>query len=215
MPRTGRPRAFDEATVLAEARDLFWARGYGATSVQDLVDGLSLQRGSLYGAFGDKRALYLKAVTLYATENRQRLDAELDAAEQVLPVLRRILAAPATLTMPDDGRPPTRGCLVGNTTAELVPADKEARALVSAAFDGFLDVVTRALTRAQERGEVTTAATPQAQAQLLLVLFQGAALVARVDAGDRQRIIAGIDAAIDGLRARPRSREPMSGRTYE
>ena len=202
MPPIGRPRGFDEATVLAQARDLFWAQGYGATSVQNLVDGLSLQRGSLYGAFGDKRALYLKAVTLYATENRQRLESALDAAEDVLPVLRRILATPATLTVPD-GRPPTRGCLVGNTTAELVPADEEARALVSGAFDGFLDVVTRALRRAQERGEVTTAASPQAQAQLLLVLFQGAALVARVDAGDRRRIIAGIDAAIDGLRARP------------
>ena len=83
MPRTGRPRAFDENTVLAGARDLFWAQGYGATSVQDLVDGLSLQRGSLYGAFGDKRALYLKAVTLYATENRQRLESALDAAEEV------------------------------------------------------------------------------------------------------------------------------------
>ncbi|MBV9793461.1 MAG: TetR/AcrR family transcriptional regulator [Actinobacteria bacterium] len=202
MPRTGRPRAFDEATVLAKARDLFWARGYGATSVQDLVDGLSLQRGSLYGAFGDKRALYLKAVTLYVTENRRRLESALDAADEVLPVLRRILATPATLTVPD-GRPPTRGCLVGNTTAELVPADEEARTLVGAAFDGFLDVVARALTRAQQAGEVTAAASPQAQAQLLLVLFQGAALVARVDAGDRQRIIGGIDAAINGLRARP------------
>jgi TetR/AcrR family transcriptional repressor of nem operon len=202
MPRTGRPRAFDENTVLAKARDLFWARGYEATSVQDLVDGLSLQRGSLYGAFGDKRALYLKAVTLYATENRRRLESALDAAEEVLPVLRRILATPATLTEPD-GRPPTHGCLVGNTTAELVPADEGARALVSSAFDGFLDVVTRALSRAQERGEVTTTATPQAQAQLLLVLFQGSALVARVDAGDRRRVIAGIDAAIEGLRARP------------
>ena len=80
MSRTGRPRAFDETTVLARARDLFWARGYGATSVQDLVDGLSLQRGSLYGAFGDKRALYFKAVTLYVTENRQRLEAALDPA---------------------------------------------------------------------------------------------------------------------------------------
>ena len=158
MPRTGRPRAFDEDTVLAGARDLFWAQGYGATSVQDLVDGLALQRGSLYGAFGDKRALYLKAVTLYVTENRQRLESALEAAEEVLPVLRRILAAPVTLTQPD-GRPPTRGCLVGNTTAELVPADEEARALVSAAIDGFLDVVTRALNRAQQRGEVTTAAT--------------------------------------------------------
>ncbi len=202
MPRTGRPRAFDENTVLAEARDLFWARGYQATSVQDLVDGLSLQRGSLYGAFGDKRSLYLKAVTLYVTENRQRLESALDAAEEVLPVLRRILAAPAALTEAD-GPLPARGCLVGNTTAELVPADEEARGLVGAAFDGFLDVVTRALSRAQERGEVTTAATPQAQAQLLLVLFQGSALVARVDAGDRRRIVAGIDAAIDGLRPRP------------
>jgi TetR/AcrR family transcriptional repressor of nem operon len=202
MPRTGRPRAFDENNVLAEARDLFWAQGYGATSVQDLVDGLSLQRGSLYGAFGDKRALYLKAVTLYATENRRRLESALDGAQEVLPVLRRILAAPATLTSPA-GRSPTRGCLVGNTTAELVPADEDARTLVSTAFDGFVEVVTRALSRAQERGEVTTAATPQAQAQLLLVLFQGSALIARVDAGNRLRIIAGIDAAIDGLRARP------------
>ena len=202
MPRTGRPRAFDENNVLAEARDLFWAQGYGATSVQDLVDGLSLQRGSLYGAFGDKRALYLKAVTLYATENRRRLESALDGAQEVLPVLRRILAAPATLTSPA-GRSPTRGCLVGNTTAELVPADEDARTLVSTAFDGFVEVVTRALSRAQERGEVTTAATPQAQAQLLLVLFQGSALIARVDAGDRLRIIAGIDAAIDGLRAHP------------
>jgi TetR/AcrR family transcriptional repressor of nem operon len=199
MTRTGRPRAFDENTVLAEARDLFWARGYRTTSVQALVDGLSLQRGSLYGAFGDKRVLYLKAVALYAAENRQRLEAALDAAEEVLPVLRRILAAPAVLTQPD-GRPPTRGCLVGNTTAELVPDDQDARSLVSAAFDGFLEVVTRALTRAQERGEVTSTATPQAQAQLLLVLFQGSALVARVDAGDRRRIAAGIDAAIDALR---------------
>jgi len=199
MTRTGRPRAFDENTVLAEARDLFWARGYRATSVQALVDGLSLQRGSLYGAFGDKRVLYLKAVALYAAENRQRLEAALDAADEVLPVLRRILAAPAVLTQPD-GRPPTRGCLVGNTTAELVPDDQDARSLVSAAFDGFLEVVTRALTRAQERGEVTSTATPQAQAQLLLVLFQGSALVARVDAGDRRRIAAGIDAAIDALR---------------
>ncbi|MEN2741656.1 TetR family transcriptional regulator [Microbacterium sp. X-17] len=200
MTRTGRPRAFDEATVLAKARDLFWAQGYGATSIEQLVDSLSLQRGSLYGAFGDKRALYLRAVQLYATENRDRLVSMLETADEVLPVLRRILVAPATLNDPD-GRPPTRGCLVGNTTAELVPFDDEARELVSSAFDGFLDSVSRALARAQERGEVTTAASPQSQAQMLLVLFQGSALIARADNGDRQRIIGGIDAAIDGMRA--------------
>lgn len=199
MPRTGRPRAFDEGEVLARARDLFWSRGYAATSIQDLVDGLSVQRGSLYGAFGDKRSLYLQAVSLYVRENRRQLEAIL-AVDPVLPALRRMLVEPATLTGVS-GRSPDRGCLVGNTTAELVPGDDGAQALVAAAFDGFLEVVSAALRRAQARGEVTTGAAPEAQAQLLLVLFQGAALVARADAGGRQRILAGVEAALDSLRA--------------
>ena len=199
MARTGRPRAFDEGEVLAQARDLFWSRGYAATSIQDLVDGLSVQRGSLYGAFGDKRSLYLQAVSLYVRENRRQLEVILEA-DPVLPALRRMLAESATLTG-SSAREPTRGCLVGNTTAELVPGDDGAEALVAAAFDGFLEVVTAALRRAQERGEVATSATPEAQAQLLLVLFQGAALVTRADSGRRHRILTGIDAALDGLRA--------------
>ena len=199
MSRSGRPRSFDEREALSQARDLFWARGYAATSVQDLVDELSVQRGSLYGAFGDKRALYLRALALYVSDNRQRLETMLQA-DPVLPVLRQLLTEPTSPTS-DSDRAPTRGCLVGNTTAELVPDDPEARALVAAAFDGFVDVVAAALTRAQQRGEITTTASPQAQAQALLVVFQGSTLIARVDSGDRRRIIAGIDTVLDGLRA--------------
>jgi TetR/AcrR family transcriptional repressor of nem operon len=202
MTRTGRPRGFDEEEVLAQARDLFWSRGYGATSVQDLVDALALQRGSLYGAFGDKRALYLKAVALYVRENRRQLEAMLEAGP-VLPALRRMLAEPTTLTGVGENKS-SWGCLVGNTTAELVPGDDEARALVAAAYDGFIDVVATALGRAQQSGEVTTSATPQAQAQLLLLLFQGSALIGRVDPSSRDRFIDGIDAALEALLAHPR-----------
>ena len=202
MPRTGRPRAFDEQEVLAKARDLFWNRGYAATSVQDLVDELSLQRGSLYGAFGDKRGLYLKAVELYARENREQLEAILGTGP-VLPALRRMLTEPTTLTGSPggstSGNGPRRGCLVGNTTAELVPGDDDAHALVAAAYDGFIDVVAAALRRAQATGEVTTTATPEVQAQLLLLLFQGSALVSRAPT-DRDRQIAAIDLALDALR---------------
>jgi hypothetical protein len=52
---TGRPREFDKDRTLQRALELFWSRGYGATSIQDLVDALGVERGSLYGAFGDKR----------------------------------------------------------------------------------------------------------------------------------------------------------------
>jgi TetR/AcrR family transcriptional repressor of nem operon len=199
MPRTGRPRAFDTDQALSQARDVFWKRGYAGTSVQDLVDELDVQRGSLYAAFGDKHSLYLRAVELYARENREQLETLLRSGP-VLPALRRMLLDPATLTGTPAPREARRGCLVGNTTAELVPGDDAARALAASAFTGFIDVVGAALQRAQATGEVTKSATPQAQAALLLVLFQGAALIAR--ANDQPELLAaGVDAALDALRA--------------
>lgn len=198
MARTGRPRAFDINDTLARARDLFWSRGYAATSVQDLVDGLSVQRGSLYAAFGDKRGLYLSAVSLYARENRAVLQAAL-ADGPVLPALRRILTAPAELTGTGPLGEERVGCLIGNTTAELVPADETARTLVTAAYEAFVDVVAAALRRAQDEGEVTTRSTPEAQAQMVLLLFQGSALVNRAGNGKAHHN-AGIQAALDGLR---------------
>ena len=198
MPRTGRPRAFDTQQALAGARDLFWSRGYAATSVQDLVDELGVQRGSLYAAFGDKHDLYLKAVALYDAENREHLQAILQD-DPVLPALRRMLLDPSALTGAPDHPQGRRGCLVGNTTAELVPGDDAARALAAAAYDGFTAVVTAAIARAQATGEVTTSAAPEAQARMLLLLFQGAALVSRAQP-DRDGLATAIDAALDALR---------------
>jgi TetR/AcrR family transcriptional repressor of nem operon len=197
VTRTGRPREFDEQQALAQARDVFWSQGYEATSVQDLVDALAVQRGSLYAAFGDKRSLYLKAVSLYAQENRAQLEAALQAGP-VLPALRRMLAQPGTLT----GLPASagrHGCLIGNTTAQLVPGDEAAYALVASAFDGFIDVVAAALSRGQACGEIATSVAPEVQAQLLLLVFRGSALVSRA-ASDRMLLIAAIDLTLDTLR---------------
>jgi TetR/AcrR family transcriptional regulator, transcriptional repressor for nem operon len=198
MARTGRPRAFDTKQALARARDLFWSRGYAATSVQDLVDELGVQRGSLYAAFGDKHDLYLKAVALYDEDNRAQLKAILQDG-QVLPVLRRMLLDPSALTGAPEHPQGRRGCLVGNTTAELVPGDEAARALAASAYDGFIEVVTAALTRAQATGEVSASTAPETQARMLLLLFQGSALVARVQP-DPDSFAASIDAALETLR---------------
>ncbi len=200
MARTGRPRAFDTQEALARALDVFWRRGYAATSVQDLVDELEVQRGSMYAAFGDKHSLYLKAVELYARRNREHLQAMLETGP-ILPTLRRMLLEPATPTGARELAERRRGCLVGNTTAELVPGDEAARTLVAAAYREFIAVVSDALRRAQVTGEITTNAKPEAQAQLLLLLFQGTALVSRAT-DDQNLIAAGIDAALDSLRPR-------------
>ena len=60
-----RPRKFAEGDVVAAARDEFWTRGYAATSVDDLTAATGLGKGSLYGAFGDKHGLYLRALDDY------------------------------------------------------------------------------------------------------------------------------------------------------
>ncbi|HVW80832.1 MAG TPA: helix-turn-helix domain-containing protein [Mycobacteriales bacterium] len=201
MVRTGRPRAFDTDQALSRARDLFWSKGYGATSVQDLVDQLKLQRGSLYAAFGDKRALYLRAVALYARENHERLE-RLLSVDPILPTIRQLLLEPGMLTgAPELSSGGRRGCLLGNTAAELLPDDEAAAELVANAYRATVQTFTTALRRSQHNGEVTSDTTPEAQAQLLLLLFQGAALVGRAGEGPAQ-LAAGVDAALDALRAR-------------
>ncbi|MFF5472186.1 TetR/AcrR family transcriptional regulator [Streptomyces achromogenes] len=199
MARTGRPREFDKERTLERALELFWSRGYGATSIQDLVDALGVERGSLYGAFGDKRRFYLEAVRLYWEVYERHLVAALDTSP-LLPALREILTHPARLDelISDVGVP--QGCLVGNTTAELVPQDSDATEIVARSHRRFTDIVAGALRRAQAAGEITDTSTPEAQARLLLYIVQGLSLVSRAGL-DRTAALAAIDTALDGLRA--------------
>ncbi|CAM5708071.1 hypothetical protein STENM36S_03371 [Streptomyces tendae] len=193
VARTGRPREFDKEQALERALKLFWSRGYGATSIQDLVDALAVERGSLYGTFGDKRRFYLEAVRLYWEVYERHLTTTLDAAP-LLPALREILTHPARLDelISDVGVP--QGCLVGNTTAELVPQDSEATEIVTRSYHRFTAIVTDASGRAQAAGEVTGKARPEDQAQMLLYLVQGLSLVSRAGL-DLGRGTAGIDVA--------------------
>lgn len=199
MARTGRPREFDKDQALERALLLFWSRGYGATSVQDLVDALALERGSLYGAFGDKQRFYLATVQLYWDTYERQLVTALEAGP-VLPALREVLTNPTRVQeyASDAGVP--LGCMVGNTTAELVPHNAEAREIVARSHARFTEIVTDALRRAQADGEVTRAATPEAQAQLLLFTVQGLSLVSRAGL-DAVTALAAIDALIDALRS--------------
>lgn len=114
-------------------------------------------------------------------------------------VILRGVSVSCCWRLPVPARPlPTRRN-VGNTTAELVPGDDAARALAAAAYDGFIGTVAAAMARAQATGEVTASAAPETQARLLLLLFQGAALVSRAQP-DRDGLAAAIDAALDALR---------------
>src|SRR5260370_5408388 len=71
--RRGRPRAYDPDSALARAVDAFWDAGFAATSLDDLTAATGMNRPSLYGAFGDKQALYRKALDLYRARTQQAI----------------------------------------------------------------------------------------------------------------------------------------------
>ncbi|MDA0567284.1 TetR family transcriptional regulator [Streptomonospora sp. S1-112] len=198
MARTGRPRRFDTAQTLEQALGIFWASGYGATSVQDLVEGLGVERGSLYAAYGDKRRLYLKTVELYWAEYERALRSALSSVP-LLPALREILLMATRLGAAAADQRAPRGCMMGNTAVELVPQDDEATAFVERSFSRFVDMTAHALGEAQERGEVVATSPPEAQARLLLVVAQGTSLLARTGT-EPEAAAAAIDAALAGLR---------------
>src|SRR5947209_6869980 len=71
--RRGRPRAYEPEVALARALDVFWKEGFAATSLDDLSAATGMNRPSLYGAFGDKRELYIKSYQSYRDRARQRM----------------------------------------------------------------------------------------------------------------------------------------------
>ena len=87
-----RPKAFDEEVVLDRAVEVFWAKGYEATSIQDLVDAMGIQRGSLYATFGGKHQLFLTALDRYGEVVVKKLLAILESKPSALESIEQFFA---------------------------------------------------------------------------------------------------------------------------
>lgn len=175
-----RPKAFDEETALQKALDTFWLRGYAATSMQELVERMSINRFSLYAAFGDKHQLYVRALDHYQQQNGQRLLA-LAAASADQPAPVRIRQVLELVLPPDPAGPAPRGCFLVNATTERLPHDADTAALVRRSQQFLETLLTELLAQGQARGETSRAATPQAQAQLLISVLNGMRVMAQAN----------------------------------
>ncbi len=109
----GRPRSFDADAVLDKAVETFRSKGYDGTSVDDLERATGLRRASLYGAYGDKRALYLAALRRYDATRTVRMLSRLNEAKNGKAALELLFSIVLTECAGDPG-----GCLMGNAANE-------------------------------------------------------------------------------------------------
>ena len=105
-----RPKTFDPDAAATEAMETFWERGYAATSVNDLLAEMGLNRGSLYDTFGDKKQLFLAALDKYQAQRAHELREMLDRPGSAKSAIVEFIHMAAECATSEEGR---RGCLAG------------------------------------------------------------------------------------------------------
>ena len=173
-----RPREFNVDTALERAMDVFWSKGYEATSLDDLCGVTGLSRSSFYATFGSKRSLLLRSVDRYVEQRNPKLAAIL---AQPLPIRDAFAALAQQFIDQIVSGPGRRGCFLGNCAAELPRSDRAALARVRQGLESTEATFRDALTRAQSRGDLAADADVSALARFLMSGFQGLRLVGKVN----------------------------------
>ena len=164
-----RTREFDTEAAVSRAMELFWERGYEATSVRDLTQHLGIGQGSLYAAFGDKDGLYRAALEHYritlAAAALRRLEEEADVRSAV----RALLVERVRIAVELGGR----GCLMVNAACERLPEDPSIRRIVRDVQDASRAALAEVLRVAAERGDIAARHDPDTLAAFLVTFLNG------------------------------------------
>jgi AcrR family transcriptional regulator len=192
----GRPRAYDPGKALDRAMQGFWRAGFSATSLDELSDATGMNRPSLYGAFGDKRALYLETLKRYRDAAAVEMAKALAPGRPLREGLRRVYDTALATYFGGDG--PPRGCfLIGTATTEAA-GDPEIRALLGATLRALDEGFEARLRQAREDGELGRDADPAALARIASAVLH--TLAVRSRAGDaRADLERTVEAALDLL----------------
>jgi TetR/AcrR family transcriptional regulator, copper-responsive repressor len=175
--RRGRPRAYQPEIALGKALDLFRKDGFAATSLDDLSAATGMNRPSLYGAFGDKRELYLKSYERYRADARAAMVDIFKDAQPIRQRLARIYAVALDIYLSGDAGP--RGCFTVMTAASEAVADPQIRAMVLEGFAELDKAFAACFRLAKESGELAVSADPVVLSQLASATLHTIAIRAR------------------------------------
>ncbi len=175
---------------------LFWARGYESSSVQQLLDAMNINRGSMYATFGDKRSLFVEALEKYVADGLQFTRACLVESHDPLQGLRRLLAS-ALVEQPDEEM--RKGCLLINTVIEQAHLDAELAKAAAKHMQQFQCGLQYCLERAQKKGQIPATADTAQKAQFIRMGYMGLRVMQR-EGAPRDMIEKLLDELMDNLR---------------
>ena len=174
--RMARPREFNEEVVLDAAMQCFWAQGYEATSVKDLIERTSLTAASLYNAYGDKRTMFRTALDHYIEKS---IGARLRRCETLSPreAIRSFFDDILRRSLSDRER---KGCMIVNSALEIAPHDRGFRETIVETLKRLESFFLDCVERGQANGTITSFQPAAGLAQHLLGVLMGVRVLARV-----------------------------------
>lgn len=173
----GRPRSFDTDQVLGAVRNTFWRNGYGSTSMDQLAAATGLHKPSLYGAFGDKRQLYLAALRHYLAEVSADF-AEALAHARWIDSATDLLDQSVDLFLRD--KEGANGCFMMHTAMTETNADPEIMGVVRGAIDRLDRAMLKRFERAIEEGEFPAGTDAEALAMIIVAAHYEISARARI-----------------------------------
>ena len=171
-------RQFDEQEVIATALDVFWRKGLHDATMQDLAAATGVQRGSLYNAYGDKEAIFLRAFDQYAGQFLETAGSALaqgDAAARLRNFLDVIVVNMTS------GSPP-RGCLTTRTALDAAISSTAVRQRVQTLLGRLEQLIAKAITSAPGKPAIDA----NRLARVVVTFTRGLAVMERAGYGRKQ-----------------------------
>jgi TetR/AcrR family transcriptional regulator, transcriptional repressor for nem operon len=172
----GRPKIFDEQEALNEATNLFWEKGFDATSTDALIRTMGLQRGSFYHHFVSKKDLFITVFSQYETMAFDELRRQLKASQKPMDVIKSIFYDLAKCTIEEHNR----GCFAGNTITALSNIDAELTEIANNHLKKMENIFFEQIRTSQKTGELTTKTDARLLSMSLINLWNGINITRKV-----------------------------------
>lgn len=188
-----RPREFEPEDALDRGMRVLWARGYEATSLEELLEAMNLSKSSFYETFGSKHDFMLAALERYINVVLGQLGKDLHKGSARDAIFRTY---DCMIPLRDA---PANGCFMQNCTVELAQHDPEARAKVREGLKKLEEGYYRAVLRGQESGEFGRKRDPRALARYLVSSLNGIVVLTRAGF-ERKKLLKIAEVTLDALR---------------
>lgn len=180
MPRV---KLFDEKEVLTKAMNLFWKQGYAATSIQDLVTHLGINRASLYDTFGGKEKLFKQSFELYRKQSIHEIRQLLENHSNVKDGFSELFNKAISKAVLDKDK---KGCFAVNNTTELIPNNESCQDILINNRQEFENLFYEYLKTGQENGQLKQIEDLRALASFLFITHNGILVVSKINPSKKE-----------------------------